>query len=194
MERTSPLVMEQPEQNETPTHIPPRIYVASLSDYNAGRLHGVWIDADQDPDDINTTIQRMLAASPDPYAEEWAIHDHEGFSGLRLSEYTDLETVTRIAGGIEEHGDGFTGWLDVAGDTDEDTCERFGEAYLGRWESMTAFAEQFAEDLGLTIDLVPEWARPYVTVDIDALARDLDIELATAPAEEGGIHVYQPNA
>ena len=25
----------------------PRIYVASLSDYNAGRLHGEWIDADQ---------------------------------------------------------------------------------------------------------------------------------------------------
>ena len=23
----------------------PRVYVASLSDYNAGRLHGVWINA-----------------------------------------------------------------------------------------------------------------------------------------------------
>ena len=31
----------------------PRIYVASLSDYNAGRLHGTWIHADDDPDDID---------------------------------------------------------------------------------------------------------------------------------------------
>lgn len=30
----------------------PRIYVASLSDYNAGTLHGKWIDADQSAEDI----------------------------------------------------------------------------------------------------------------------------------------------
>jgi antirestriction protein len=32
----------------------------------------------------------MLAASPIPDAEEYAIHDYEGFEGARISEYTSL--------------------------------------------------------------------------------------------------------
>lgn len=43
----------------------PRIYVASLSDYNAGTLHGEWIDATQELDDIWAEINAMLAASPE---------------------------------------------------------------------------------------------------------------------------------
>ena len=43
----------------------PRIYVACLAAYNAGRLHGEWIDADQDADVIHEEIQEMLAAMPD---------------------------------------------------------------------------------------------------------------------------------
>ena len=45
----------------TPQHLSgtPRIYVASLSDYNAGHLHGRWIDADQDPDAIREEIAAM---------------------------------------------------------------------------------------------------------------------------------------
>jgi len=30
----------------------PRIYVACLAAYNAGKLHGEWIDADQDAEAI----------------------------------------------------------------------------------------------------------------------------------------------
>ena len=43
-----------------------RIYVASLSDYNAGILHGTWIDFDQltDLDDLRAAIATMLATSP----------------------------------------------------------------------------------------------------------------------------------
>lgn len=53
----------------------PRIYVASLSDYNNGLLHGEWIDAGQEPDEIHEQVQAMLAESESPGAEEWAIHD-----------------------------------------------------------------------------------------------------------------------
>ncbi|HXK39588.1 MAG TPA: antirestriction protein ArdA, partial [Candidatus Paceibacterota bacterium] len=49
----------------------PRIYVASLADYNAGRLQGRWIRADQPSDDIYREIQAMLAESEIPEAEEW---------------------------------------------------------------------------------------------------------------------------
>ena len=64
----------------------PRIYVACLAAYNGGRLHGEWIDADQSADDIGEAIKQMLSRSPEPCAEEWAIHDHENFQGIELGE------------------------------------------------------------------------------------------------------------
>jgi len=87
----------------------PRIYVACLAAYNNGRLHGAWIDANQSADDIAAEVQTMLAASPEPGAEEWAIHDYEGFGELRLSEWESFERVASIAAGIAEHGPGLRG-------------------------------------------------------------------------------------
>ena len=43
------------------TETTPRIYVASLADYNSGRLLGRWIDADQPVEDIHREIAEMLA-------------------------------------------------------------------------------------------------------------------------------------
>lgn len=51
----------------------PRIYVACLAAYNSGCLHGRWIDATT-PDEIWEQVRAMLADSPVPDAEEWAIH------------------------------------------------------------------------------------------------------------------------
>ena len=51
----------------------PRIYVACLAAYNSGCLHGRWIDATT-PDEIWEQVRAMLADSPEPDAEEWAIH------------------------------------------------------------------------------------------------------------------------
>jgi antirestriction protein len=44
----------------------PRIYVASLADYNNGVRHGEWIDADQDADGIQYEVNAMLRASKFP--------------------------------------------------------------------------------------------------------------------------------
>ena len=41
-----------------------RIYVADLAAYNAGHLHGAWIDTCDDVSDIWEQINTMLAASP----------------------------------------------------------------------------------------------------------------------------------
>ena len=51
----------------------PRIYVACLAAYNAGHLHGRWIEATT-PDEVMVEVRAMLADSPLPEAEEWAIH------------------------------------------------------------------------------------------------------------------------
>src|SRR4051794_22832572 len=69
----------------------PRIYVASLSDYNAGRLHGTWIDTNQTVEEVGGEITAMLALSPEPGAKEWAIHDHEGFGPYHVGEYESLQ-------------------------------------------------------------------------------------------------------
>ncbi len=96
----------QPETNEDRR---PRIYVASLGDYNAGRLHGRWIDADQDSETIREAIAAMLAESPEEAAEEWAIHAHDNFAGYSVSESADLEHVSAVAKRIGEHGEVFAG-------------------------------------------------------------------------------------
>ena len=48
-----------------------RIYGADLAAYNAGHLHGVWINAWDELDDIKAQISEMLAASPVGFAEEY---------------------------------------------------------------------------------------------------------------------------
>lgn len=69
----------------------PRIYVACLAAYNYGILHGAWIDADQEPWALWDEVAAMLRASPLADAEEWAIHDYEGFGGTRIDEDESLD-------------------------------------------------------------------------------------------------------
>jgi antirestriction protein len=170
----------------------PRIYVACLAAYNNGRLHGRWIDANQSVEEIWTDVQAMLADSPEPGAEEWAIHDYEGFGELRLSEWESFERVSAIGAGIDEHGDAFTAW--VSYDCGQDPCEveRFEEMYCGEWDSLRDYAEQFADDIGL-YDAAEKASSPYVTVDIDMLERDLDIELYTVKSDHYTVYVFDPN-
>lgn len=183
-----------------PEHEPrdtPRIYVASLSDYNAGRLHGAWIDADQDDDDLGTDIQKMLDSSPEPNAEEWAIHDYEGFGPLRLGEYEDLGAVAKVGRGIAEHGPAYTHWAEIVGMGDPDELERFEDVYLGHHESAETYAEELLDDLG-TFDLVersvPEHMQPYVTVDVEGFARDLELSGDITTSEgDGGVYVFDQN-
>ena len=80
----------------------PKIYVACLSSYNSGKLHGKWIDAAQDADDIQSEIDEMLEASPVADAEEFAIHDFEDFGGMSIGEYESIENVSKLAIAIEE--------------------------------------------------------------------------------------------
>ena len=84
--------------------VEPRIYVASLSDYNNGRLHGCWIRAAQPPERIYNEIHQMLTASPSPSAEEWAIHDQEGFGALSLADAESIDTISGLAMQLDRRG------------------------------------------------------------------------------------------
>ena len=169
----------------------PRIYVACLAAYNNGILHGAWIDANQSADDLGAAVQEMLAASPIPSAEEWAIHDYEGFGSLRLSEWESFERISQIAEGLALHGPAFTAWLGYDDSRDPADMDSFLDSYRGEWNSLRDYAEDFADSTGL-YDLAEKADSPYVTVDIDLLERDLDIEMYTA-ASEHGVYVFDPN-
>jgi antirestriction protein ArdA len=101
----------QQEEDERPRSAPPRIYVASLADYVGGHLHGVWLEVTGDADELEERVKRMLSASPLPGAEEWAIHDYEGFGPIYLHEHEPLERVAKLARGIAEHGPAFAHWV-----------------------------------------------------------------------------------
>lgn len=171
----------------------PRIYVACLAAYNNGRLHGRWIDADQSVEDIWSEVQAMLAASPEPLAEEWAIHDYEGFGELRLSEWESFERVAAIAAGIAEHGDAFSAWLSYDSSQDPTDTQSFEDAYQGEWDSMRAYAENYADEMGL-YDIAETSGSSYISVNIDMLTRDLDIELYTVDSDHHTVYVFDPNA
>lgn len=122
-----------------------KIYVACLAAYNNGFLHGAWIDAEQDAYDIYAEVRAMLAASPVEDAEEWAIHDHEGFEGAPVSEYMGLEQVAELAAFIAEHGE--IGGKLVAHFRDLGEARRaIEDAYAGAYRSLADFAEEITEE------------------------------------------------
>ncbi len=170
----------------------PHIYVACLAAYNAGCLHGRWIDASQDAEDIWAEVNAMLAASPELGAEEHAIHDYEGFGALRLGEYESLERVAAVAAGIAEHGDAFTAWLSYDTGRDPVDVQAFEDAYRGEWDSLRAYAENYADEVGM-YDVAEKSGSPYVVVDIDMLTRDLDIELYAVESDHYTVYVFDPN-
>ncbi len=169
----------------------PRIYVACLAAYNDGILHGAWVDANQSADELGAAVQAMLAASPVAGAEEWAIHDYEGFGTLRLSEWESFERVSGIAEGVSQHGPAYAAWLDYDDSRDPADIDSFLDSYRGEWNSLRDYAEDFADSTGL-YELADQAGSSYVTVDIDMLERDLDIEMYTA-ASDHGVYVFDPN-
>lgn len=145
-----------------------RIYVACLAAYNNGILHGRWIDADQDAEDIWAEIAEMLKASPIPEAEEWAIHDYEGFEGAPISEYQGIESVAEIAAFLSEHGALGGPLIAHFGDLEE-ARSAIEEDYAGEYASLADFAEELTEQ---TTE-IPGSLQHYI--DYEAMGRDLAI-------------------
>jgi antirestriction protein len=164
----------------------PRIYVACLAAYNNGFLHGAWIDADQDADQIRDEIAAMLARSPVEDAEEYAIHDYESFEGVTISEYASIDSVVRMAAFISEHGALGAGLLEqFSGDMDqaESTLE---DCYYGQFASLADYMEELTTE-SVTI---PEALRYYV--DWEGMARDAEMggDLFTIETAHGEVHVF----
>ena len=160
------------------------IYVASLSDYNAGILHGVWIDFDTclNVGEVWEAIRAMLAASPTAKregvpAEEWAIHDYEGFGGIEVGEYESIPALWEARELLDtlDDPDAFADWLSYEAraaipEVTESNIESFQDSYRGWYRSKEEFAEELIEEMGI-LSNVDELLSRYF--DYEAFARDL---------------------
>ena len=183
----------------------PKIWVACLACYNAGRLHGRWFDVGTAPDDLHREVMAFFArgcetcgeyerecpecrafAAPFPCGgEELAVHDHEGLGDV--GEAYDLPRLCAIAALVEEFADRpvIEYLARVDGDI-ERAREGLREHYAGRWESLAEWAESWAEDVGLGTEQL--W--PYV--DWGRYARDVELNGDVETLDVGGaVHVFR---
>ncbi len=144
----------------------PKIYVACLAAYNEGKLHGKWINADQDADCIYEEIREMLSESPVPNAEEWAIHDVEDFYGCHIEEYADIDFVAELAAFISEHGKVGAVLLQYLNFEIEEAKVWMDERYCGIHDSEEDFAEETMEE----IYSIPDYLQNYI--DYKRVAHD----------------------
>lgn len=169
----------------------PRVYVASLSDYNNGRLHGAWVEACQEPEPIVRAIRRMLSQSSEPCAEEWAIHDYEGFCGVRLAENARVATLSQLAQGICSHGEAYAAWITaVVGEGPGDIGE-FRKSYVGHFQSIVGYSRQRTTHFCTGPD--PDLPRQGTCagLDLGVQAGLQGTPLKVVHAADGGAHVFR---
>ena len=160
----------------------PKIYVASLCDYNNSILHGEWIECDS-LSQVEAKIEDMLAESPSAkkygeMAEDWAIHDTEGFEGISIGQHESIEKICELAEKIAEYGEAFACYINAFGDDDvEEHYGDFEDRYQGCYESKEAFADEWFENCGV-VDAVKNISVVGVSLDnyldSDALVRDME--------------------
>lgn len=169
------------------TSTEPRIYVACLASYNAGILHGKWIACDgKSADELAAEVAALLASSPVPRAEESAIHDHEGFEGFDVGEFTALSEIADITSLLDEYGDVARAAATLAVNDLEQVRSLCEDKYLGSWASVEEYAESLLEG---QINLPSELACYF---DYEAFGRDLELsgDISTIEGADGMLHVF----
>jgi antirestriction protein len=147
----------------------PKIYVADLAAYTNGKLHGVWINALSELDEMFDSIKDMLKTSPERYAEEYAIHDYEGFDGCSLSEYQSIESVRKIAMFLDENPDLGVELLSYFNNDIKQAKNATLDNYQGCYDSLADYAQAITEDS----TSIPSYLNYYI--DYERMARDIEM-------------------
>ncbi|WP_078323613.1 antirestriction protein ArdA [Mycobacteroides salmoniphilum] len=188
-----------------------QIYVADLAAYNAGHLHGRWIDLEAysfDPDEVHGRIKQILARGTELYGaetasvhEEFAIHDYEGFGPIKIGEYDSIEKVCALAetlDALEANGEQvpFEIFLDKVEslnsfDSLDDAVEAFREAYRGE-QSLEDYASEYVHDcIFPEVDhRIRETVETYF--DYKAFARDMGYDGYTEVYDYGDYYLFGP--
>ncbi len=129
----------------------PKIWVGCLAAQNSGYLHGLWLDATRESEEILEDINWMLSYSPvkDREAcEDWIICDSENFGSIKIDQYQSIESVSQLAIAISnEELEAFDLFYDYFGyDNVEEAIKKYEERYQGCYEDPEDFAYQLWED------------------------------------------------
>jgi len=170
-----------------------KIYVASLADYNAGRLHGCWIDLEgSDAETIQEQIDAMLKQSREPIAEEWRIDDHEDVPKCVVASWSvaTIGEFAEVASDMDERErEAFGLFLDneVARLRNvSDDAEDFRESYKGHHENLRDYLiDDFYE-----CNTVPDHLTNYICTD--SIVLEWGSDHRSEPANGGGVHVFGP--
>lgn len=179
----------------TPTiaNTTPRVWPACLNCYNTGRLIDQWVDC---TDAADVTIESLHEGPGEPYAdcEEICCLD---LDNIPIKGEISITEAARWGECYEEVG--ADQWLAVCawvstgcyitdGTGDIPSLPDFEDAYQGQWDSFREYAEQLADDIGLTNDW-PEEAQRYF--DWDAWTRDLAFDYTVMDAPDGGVFIFR---
>tara|TARA_X000001036_G_scaffold125748_1_gene119098 strand:- start:868 stop:1446 length:579 start_codon:yes stop_codon:yes gene_type:complete len=142
-------------------------YFACLAAYNQGDLHGSWVNLElcESVEDIQECIDHIIANSPAPGAEEWAMHDHEGLSGSCLvgTEWPSFQHLIDYVKTAKELDDSDLKaykyfceheWTEKEPPSEDD----FKDKFYGIWDSEADYAENFYEDSTCEEDKGPLWS------------------------------------
>lgn len=162
-----------------------KIYVACLASYNNAILHGVWIDATQALDDIQDQVQKMLITSPIENAEEFAVHDYEGFGSYKIGEYDGLADIQQVACFIEEYEELGAELLNYYSDIDEAEAA-IADQYYGCYSSLSDYAQEFTEQSSE----IPSHLEYYI--DYDKMGRDWEMsgDIFTIETAHDEVHIF----
>jgi antirestriction protein len=164
----------------------PKIYVASLADYNAGSLRGEWLNLDDyaSADELLAAIGAMLKNLDAEHGleygqprEEWAVHDYEGFPERFYSEYMGFARVYEWLELTADMSDERKEALEIFVNNGHD-ADSFDNYYLGYHGGEAAYdddktAQEFVETMfweSHTKEEIPTSVRNYI--DFAAMARD----------------------
>lgn len=146
-----------------------KIYIACLAAYNSGHLHGKWVEPADTVEGLQEQIDEVLKSSPIEDAEEWAIHDYDGF--YNLGENPDLKDIAKLAEVYNEEGqDKIDDFLEYFIIEELDSLE---DSYQGQYQDFSAFAQEMAE---MCIEGFNDNSTLARYFDYEAWERDLSYE------------------
>lgn len=156
----------------TTTKTKPQIYVACLSSYNEGRLHGKWIDCSADVDDMYSDIESMLAESKSPFAEEWEIHDTDGVFSSHFVLDNGLDGIAEVMKAFADHDpNAIYAYISFFSEWD---LKHFEEAYSTCTENVKEYAVDLFWELSAFNSTVQDELGSYINED--KVLREFEIE------------------
>jgi antirestriction protein len=172
----------------------PRVYVSDLSSHRQGLIHGIWLDANQEPADLDTAITTHLRRSPVAGTATWAVQASHGFAGLDLHGFRDTALISRLGRGVAEHGAAYAAWVGIVGTEDRDLLDTFTDYHVGSYDSRDAWARTIGEDLEwhrqLDHAVTDPLLRRCLIIDYAKVAREAAHGWDVLEGHDGRVHVF----